>query len=98
MRDFREAGEVEEGEAMTGSTVFDSPRLTLERHKHHLKSLRRNVRENAPPMTAQGSLQIGGGCGGGAGWASRYRARIGSNDSFGQNLGAPMSFRHAAFQ
>lgn len=49
-------------------------------------------------VTTQGSRQIGGGCGGGAGCASRHRARIGSSDSFGQNLGAPMSLRHAAFQ
>jgi hypothetical protein len=41
---------------------------------------------------------VEGGCGGGAGCASRYRARIGSSVSFRQNLGAPISFRHAAFQ
>jgi hypothetical protein len=54
--------------------------------------------QNALPLTAQGSLQIGGGCGGGAGCASRHRARIGSSVSFRQNLGAPMSFKHAPFQ
>src|SRR5271166_3581297 len=53
---------------------------------------------NAPPMATQGSLQIGAGCGGGAGCASRYRARIGSSVSFRQNLGAPISLRHAEFQ
>ena len=46
----------------------------------------------------QGALQIGGGSGGGAGCASRHRAMIGSSVSLRQNLGAPMSLRHAAFQ
>src|SRR4029453_12148977 len=43
-------------------------------------------------------LQIGSGPGGGAGWSFLYLTRIGSRVSFGQNFGAPISFKQEAFQ
>ena len=49
-------------------------------------------------LGAQGSLQIGGGRGDGAGCSSLYRARIGSRVSLGQNLGEPISLKQEAFQ
>src|SRR5262245_26098403 len=43
-------------------------------------------------------LQIGSGPGGGTGWSFLYLTRIGSRVSFGQNFGAPISFKQEAFQ